>query len=143
MCHRVIYFQCLCFYFALLLYAVSMHLTPCDLMSFFFIFLFLVFGAAIYANKDVYILRNSCGRVWAVGRLGCLSGLCRGGGGRQAGTPVLSCLMCPCKLDDCSERVQTSDFSVGDSLELSGIQFTPSKRTRHRQDSCVVSDVAV
>jgi len=40
-------------------------------------------------------------------------------------------------LFDCSERVQTSDFlSVGDSLELSGIQFTP--RTRHRQDSFVV-----
>ena len=40
-------------------------------------------------------------------------------------------------LSDCSERVQTSDFlSVGDSLELSGIQFTP--RTRHRQDSFVV-----
>ena len=26
------------------------------------------------------------------------------------------------------------NFSVGDSLELSGIQFTPLKRTRHRQD---------
>jgi len=34
-------------------------------------------------------------------------------------------------------------FSVGDSLELSGIQFTPPKRTRHRQDSFVVSGVAV
>ena len=30
-------------------------------------------------------------------------------------------------------------FSVGDSLELSGIQFTPPKRTRHRQDNFVVS----
>jgi len=29
------------------------------------------------------------------------------------------------------------------SLELSGIQFTPPERTRHRQDSFVVSDVAV
>ena len=34
-------------------------------------------------------------------------------------------------------------FSVGDSLELSGIQFTPPKRTQHRQDSFVASDVAV
>jgi len=34
-------------------------------------------------------------------------------------------------------------FSVGDSLELSGIQFTLPKRTRHRQDSFVVSGVAV
>ena len=34
-------------------------------------------------------------------------------------------------------------FSVGDSLELSGITFTPPKRTRHRQDSFVVSGVAV
>ena len=36
-----------------------------------------------------------------------------------------------------------TDFSVGDSLELSGIQFTPPKRTRHRQDSFVVSGVAM
>ena len=34
-------------------------------------------------------------------------------------------------------------FTVGDSLELSGIQFTPPKQTWHRQDSSVVSDVAV
>ena len=34
-------------------------------------------------------------------------------------------------------------FSVGDSLELSGIQFTPPKWTRHRQDSFVMSGVAV
>ena len=34
-------------------------------------------------------------------------------------------------------------FSVGDSLELSGIQFTPPKRTRHRQHSFVVSGVAM
>jgi len=34
-------------------------------------------------------------------------------------------------------------FSVGDSLELSGIQFALPKRTRHRQDSFVVSGVAV
>ena len=44
-----------------------------------------------------------------------------------------------CELNDCCGGVQTSNFSVGDSLELSGIQFTPSKRTRHRQDSFVVS----
>jgi len=35
------------------------------------------------------------------------------------------------------------NFFVGDSVELSGIQFTPPKRTRHRQDSFVVSGVAV
>ena len=34
-------------------------------------------------------------------------------------------------------------FSVCDSLELSGIQFTLPKRTRHRQDSFVVSGVAL
>ena len=44
-----------------------------------------------------------------------------------------------CELNDCCGGVQTSNFSVGDSLELSGIQFTPAKRTRHRQDSFVVS----
>ena len=38
-----------------------------------------------------------------------------------------------------------SDFtsSVGDSLEWSGIRFTPPKRTRHGQDSFVVSCVVV
>ena len=38
-----------------------------------------------------------------------------------------------------------SDFksSVGDSLELSGIQFTTPKRTRYRQDSFVVSGASV
>ena len=34
-------------------------------------------------------------------------------------------------------------FSVGNSLELSAMQFTPSKRTRRSQDSFVVSGVAV
>jgi len=34
-------------------------------------------------------------------------------------------------------------FSVGDTLELSGIQLAPPKRTRHRQDNLVVSGVAV
>ena len=50
----------------------------------------------------------------------------------------VSCLTCRCEFGDWSERVQTADFqfSVGDSLELSGIQF---KRTRHRQDSFVMS----
>ena len=57
--------------------------------------------------------------------------------------PCLSRLVCRCELDDCSQRVQAANVSVGDSLELSGIQFTPPKRTRHRQDSLVVSDVAV
>jgi len=34
-------------------------------------------------------------------------------------------------------------FSVGDSLELSRIQFTPPRQTRHRQDCSVASGVAV
>ena len=34
-------------------------------------------------------------------------------------------------------------FSVGDSPELSTIQFTPPKLSRHRQDSLVASGVAV
>ena len=55
----------------------------------------------------------------------------------------VSCLLCRCELDDCSERVETSNFLSGDSVELSGIQFTPPTRTRHGQDSFVVSGVAV
>ena len=48
----------LCFYFALSLCTVSMHLTRCDLMSFFsFVFLISYFGAA-NANKDVCISYN-------------------------------------------------------------------------------------
>jgi len=49
-----------------------------------------------------------------------------------------SCLACRL-LWTCSDY----KFSVGDSFELSGIQFTPQKRTRHRQDSFVASGVAV
>jgi len=64
------------------------------------------------------------------------------------------------ELDDCSERVQTSDFLSATVLRLSGIQITPltdflsatvlrlsgiqitpPKRTQHRQDSYVVSGV--
>jgi len=46
-------------------------------------------------------------------------------------------------LSDCSERVQTSDFlSVGDSLELSGIQFTPY-RSGHDTDKTVLSSGVV
>ena len=47
-----------------------------------------------------------------------------------------------CELDDCSD-CSDFKFSVGDSLELSGIQFTSPKRTRHRQDSFAVSGLAV
>jgi len=54
--------QCLCFYFALLLCIVNMHLTLVCL------FLFHVFGAAIDANKDVYtntlLLLNSSVAAW-------------------------------------------------------------------------------
>jgi len=55
----------------------------------------------------------------------------------------LSCLVCWWKLDNYSERVQTSIFFVGDSLELSEIQFPPTKRTQNRPVSFVVSGVAV
>jgi len=128
----------------------------------------------------------------------CLPGL-RRGGGRLAGTAVLSCLVWRCELtagqvscaseyvrrshcaaghtptqtrhrtpmSDCradSIHTATPDTTkpsslcrvwrggvnwtiaintVGDSVQLSGIQFTPPKRTRHRQDRFVVSGVAV
>jgi len=61
--YRVIYFQCLCYLaLPLCIGLVSMHLIRCVLwhvvciffLSFFF--KFLVFGATIYANKDVYII---------------------------------------------------------------------------------------
>ena len=53
--YRVIYFQYLC-YLALPLCTVSMHLTRCmSLFPLFFLFKFLVFEAALYANKDAYI----------------------------------------------------------------------------------------
>jgi len=44
----------------------------------------------------------------------------------------VSCLVCRC-----GRLLRTSScckFSVGDSLELSGIQFTQPRRTRHRRD---------
>ena len=44
---------------------------------------------------------------------------------------------------NCSGSDQTSNIFVSDSLGLSGIQFTPLKRTRHRRDRFVVSGVAV
>ena len=51
---------------------------------------------------------------------------------------------CRCELDDCSGRVQTSDFLSATVLSCrEPIQFTPPKRTRHRQDSFVVCAVAV
>ena len=53
------------------------------------------------------------------------------------------CLVCRCESDNCSGQVQTSYFLSGDRLESSGIQFTLPKRKRHRQDSFVVSGVAV
>jgi len=80
--------------------------------------------------------------VWAVGRLGvaaCLACVAAAAVDRQARQ---SCrVWCAgVNLFDCSERVQTS---VGDSLELSGIPFTPPKRTQQRQDNFVVSGAAV
>ena len=42
----------------------------------------------------------------------------------------VSCLACRCELNDCCKRVQTSTFSLRDSLELSGIQFKPPKPTQ-------------
>ena len=49
------------------------------------------------------------------------------------------CLARRCELDDCSERVQTSSFLSATILSWSGIEFTSPERTRHRQDSSVVS----
>jgi len=46
---------------------------------------------------------------------------------------VSGVVWCRRQLDDCSERVQTLNFSVGDSLALSGIQFTPRNRTIETQ----------
>ena len=63
--------------------------------------------------------------------------------------PDASRQSCPCRVwcACVNWTIATNVFglhtSVGDSLELSGIQFTPPKRTRHRQDSFVVSGVAV
>ena len=73
-------------------------------------------------------------------RRSCLPGL-RRGGRRLAGAVILSgvAVWIGQLLLTCSNF----KFSVGDSLELSGIQFTPPKRTRHRQDNFVVSGVAV
>ena len=59
--YRAIYFQCLCYLALPLMCIVSMHLTRCILwrvvcVSYSFVFLkSIVFEAAIYANKDVYI----------------------------------------------------------------------------------------
>ena len=50
--------------FVLLLFIVSMHLTRCDVVSFFCFFCFLLL-VAIYANRDVYITfycNNNCNR---------------------------------------------------------------------------------
>ena len=48
-----------------------------------------------------------------------------------------SCLVCRCELDDCSERVQTSDFLSATYFicrpGVSGIQFTPPKQTQQLQ----------
>ena len=48
-----------------------------------------------------------------------------------------------CKLDDCSKRVRTSDFPSATASSRRGSNSHPPKRTRHRQDSFVVSGVAV
>jgi len=50
----------------------------------------------------------------------------RGGGGRQAGATVLSCLMWRCELYDCSERVQTPNF-------LSATVFSCRESSSHRR----------
>jgi len=51
----------------------------------------------------------------------------------------VSCLVCRCELDDCSERVQTSDF-----LSATVLSFRESNSyRRRRQDSLVVSCVVV
>ena len=55
----------------------------------------------------------------------------------------VSCLAWQCELHNCKLTCSDFGFSVGDSLELSGIQFTPSRQTRHRQDCFVGSGLAV
>jgi len=85
--YRVIYFLCLC-YLALPLCIVSMHLTRCApgyvVCIFFHCFVkFLVFEAAIYANKDVYISAAT----GINGRISCrTSGRQRGRAGQAAGS---------------------------------------------------------
>ena len=58
----------------------------------------------------------------------------------HSATPDTTRRSCLCRVQ-CELLWTCSDFklSVGDSLELSGIQFTPPKRTRQRQDSVVGS----
>ena len=51
----------------------------------------------------------------------------------------VSCLVCRCELDNCSERVQTSSFLSATVLSCRESKFTLPKRTRHRQDIFVVS----
>ena len=58
--------------------------------------------------------------------------------GRDKTVLSASCLTWRCEFDIIAIGVFRLQFSVGDSLELSGIQLTPPKRTRHRQDSFVV-----
>jgi len=113
-------------------------------------------------------------------RRSCLSNLRRGGGGRQAGETVLSCLVWRCELSrpdrlskafcvgptqftplhrhdktvlsvscrvywcelyDCSERVHTSNFSVGDSLQLS-CESNSHRRSGRDADKTVLSCLA-
>jgi len=113
-------------------------------------------------------------------RRNCVPGLRRGGGGRQAGATVLSCLataghtptqnalvgrpgrlhshrqtrhdktvlsvsclVCRCELDDCSERVQTSNCMSATDLHCRESNSHRRRGTRHVQESFVVSSVAV
>jgi len=69
-------------------------------------------------------------------RRSCLPCLRRGGGGRQAGATVLSCLVCRCEVDDCSERVQTSNFLS--ATVLSCRQSNSHLRRGHDTDKTVL-----
>ena len=71
------------------------------------------------------------------GRAARRSCLRRGGGGRQAGATVLSCLMWRCELDDCSERVQTPNFLS--ATVLSCRESSSNRRSGRDTDKTVLS----
>ena len=90
-------------------------------------------------------------------RRSCLPGLRCGGGGRQAGAAVLSCLVWRCEMTagqvrSASECVRRSHCAAGHTptqtrhrTHLSAVgttQFTPPQQTRQNSPVCVVSCLA-
>ena len=64
-------------------------------------------------------------------------GLRRCGGGRQAGATVLSRLVCRCELNDCSERVRTTNFLS--ATVLSCRESNSHRRSGRDADKTVLS----